>query len=84
MIPNVRTCVRCIMDETARDIEFDEEGVCNYCAGFLHKQTKHIAPTEEERQRRLNGLVEMVKRSGRGSATIASSAFREESTAAGR
>jgi N-acetyl sugar amidotransferase len=66
LIPNVRTCARCIMDETAKDISFDELGICNYCAGFLEKQAKHIAWDEGERVRRLDGLLAMVKESGRG------------------
>jgi N-acetyl sugar amidotransferase len=66
LAPNVRTCVRCIMDETAKDITFDDQGVCNYCTGFLEKQAKYIALDEDERQRRLGQLVDMVKRSGRG------------------
>jgi N-acetyl sugar amidotransferase len=65
LIPNVRTCARCIMDETAQDIAFDEQGICNYCTIFLAKKAKHIAWDEEERQRRLNALIAMVKRSGR-------------------
>ena len=54
------------MDETATDIEFDAEGVCNYCKGFLEKQKKHIALSEEERLRRLDELVRRVKESGKG------------------
>ncbi len=27
-------CTRCVMDETAKDIEFNENGVCNYCQEF--------------------------------------------------
>ena len=52
MIPNLRTCTRCIMDETASDIVFDDDGVCNFCTGYLEKQAKHLAPTEDERERR--------------------------------
>lgn len=66
MIPNVRTCARCIMDESAPDIEFDSDGICNYCKGFLEKKSKHIAPTPEERLRRLDELVSRVKSSGKG------------------
>lgn len=65
LIPNVRTCSRCIMDETAPDIVFDADGLCNYCEGFLDKRAKHIALTEEERVRRLDELVRRVKESGR-------------------
>jgi len=27
-------CKRCFMDTTAKGIEFDEQGVCNYCRDF--------------------------------------------------
>lgn len=54
------------MDSSARDIEFDGQGICNYCKGFEEKKAKHFAPSEEERLRRLDHLVDMVKASGRG------------------
>lgn len=54
------------MDETATDIEFDADGVCNYCKAFIEKQRKHIPLTEEDRIRRLGELVDRVKASGRG------------------
>ena len=64
MIPNIQTCTRCIMDTTAPDIVFDEQGICNYCTAFLEKKAKHIAVDPEERERRLPRLIEMVKASG--------------------
>lgn len=54
------------MDTTALDIVFDEQGVCNYCAGFLEKQAKHIALNEDDRLRRLDALVNQVKTSSAG------------------
>lgn len=66
MIPNVPTCSRCIMDATAPDITFDEQGICNYCKGFLDKKAKHIALCDEERVRRLGLFVDRVKASSRG------------------
>jgi N-acetyl sugar amidotransferase len=53
------------MDETAQDITFDEQGICNYCTGFLEKKAKHIPTDERERQRRIDALLAMVKQSGR-------------------
>lgn len=67
LIPNFRTCTRCIMDETAPDIEFDEEGVCNYCKEFVEKKRKHIASSEQQRLLRLDELVRRVRQSGKGS-----------------
>jgi N-acetyl sugar amidotransferase len=54
------------MDESAVDIEFDEDGVCNYCKGFLEKKERYLPVSEEERLRRLNTLVERVKEAGKG------------------
>ena len=62
----VRVCKRCIMDESASDIVFDENGFCNYCSAFINKQVKYIAFDEAERQRRLQVLIESVKKSGKG------------------
>lgn len=66
MIPNIQTCARCIMDTTAPDIVFDDQGICNYCKDFEAKVAKHFAPNEEERLRRLNKLVGTVKASAKG------------------
>lgn len=63
---NLRVCTRCIMDESASDITFDDNGVCNYCTGFLAKQSKHIAFDDNERLSRLNLIVDKVKKEGKG------------------
>jgi N-acetyl sugar amidotransferase len=57
-------CKRCIMDTTASDIIFDQDGNCNYCSAFIDKQSKHISADDAQRQQRLNSLVAMVKQSG--------------------
>jgi N-acetyl sugar amidotransferase len=66
MIPNVRTCARCIMDETAEDISFDGQGICNYCKGFLEKRAKHLPVDETDRRQRLARLVDAIKTSAGG------------------
>ena len=33
-IRNIRRCTRCVMPETMPFIEFDDEGVCNYCRTY--------------------------------------------------
>lgn len=66
MMTDLKICNRCIMDTTASDIVFDQNGNCNYCSNFIATHLKHIAADEAQRQQRLNSLVEMVKQSGRG------------------
>ncbi len=36
-IANLRRCTRCVLPETFPFIEFDEEGVCNYCRHYTIK-----------------------------------------------
>lgn len=62
---NHRVCTRCIMDDTAHDIVFDEDGVCNYCTDFLVRLDKYVTPDPVARERKLMGLVERVKANGK-------------------
>ena len=59
-----RVCTRCVMDTTATDIVFGENGVCNYCTDFLamlktaqEKVVDRVAHREE--------LIEEVKEAGK-------------------
>lgn len=55
--PNLRRCTRCILPETMPYIEFDSEGVCNYCKNYT---PRNIPRPKEE----LFNLVESYRRSG--------------------
>lgn len=65
--PTLRRCTKCILPETMPFIEFDEDGVCNYCANYrLRNQPR---PKEElfdlvEPYRRSNGDEVLVPFSG--------------------
>lgn len=61
-----RVCARCVMDESARPIVFDQDGICNYCREFEDIHRRYVAPDSAERQRQLDALVDRVKRDGRG------------------
>ena len=66
LIPNVRTCSRCVMDTSAPDITFDEEGICNYCSDFLREYEKFVEPDPAKRKAKLDALVETIKERGKG------------------
>jgi N-acetyl sugar amidotransferase len=66
MIPNVRTCARCVMDTSAPDIRFDEQGICNYCTDFLRERDRFVESDPVKREAKLNGLVDRIKERGRG------------------
>lgn len=61
----MKTCRRCVMDESAGDIKFDENGICNYCRDFTDGNSisngRYIKDGGS-----LGSLVEQIKRNGRG------------------
>lgn len=58
-------CTRCVMDTSAPDIEFDAEGVCNYCKTHVEKVALTPASRPDAPQK-LAEVVDMLKRSRRG------------------
>ena len=54
------TCNRCVMDQTASPIEFNEKGECNYCSEFLVEQAK-INFSDKH----LSSLLEKIKTNGK-------------------
>lgn len=58
-------CKRCVMDTTASDITFDDEGVCSYCTEFLERSGHVIHADASAKKARLDELVAKVKFSGR-------------------
>lgn len=58
-------CTRCVMDTSDPEIVFDEQGVCNHCHQYEARAGRELM-SPEERQRKLEALVEIIKASGRG------------------
>lgn len=54
-------CTKCCMDKSAREIVFDENGVCNFC----HQAQKALTEIEKEKCN-LPKIIEKIKRNGRG------------------
>lgn len=55
--PSLRRCTRCILPETMPFIDFDSDGICNYC----HAYTPRNVPKPKEE---LFNLVESYRREG--------------------
>ncbi len=61
-----KICNRCVMDNKSDDtITFDEKGNCNYCTTALNEIRTTYFPNQEG-QKRLNVLINMLKKEGRG------------------
>jgi N-acetyl sugar amidotransferase len=61
---NLRLCARCVYDERVPSITFDDDAVCNYCK--MHDDLDRRYPTGVEGEKILSGIVEQIKRAGRG------------------
>ena len=61
-----QVCSRCVMDTSASDIRFDENGVCNYCTEYLVSRARFLESDPVARQERLEKLLHEVREAGRG------------------
>lgn len=61
-----QACTRCVMDTSARDITFDDKGVCNYCSEFLGNSGALLSESPEIKKAKLDAFVTKVKVAGKG------------------
>jgi N-acetyl sugar amidotransferase len=61
-----KVCSYCVMDTTDASIQFDEQGVCNYCKSAIKKVEQITFRIEEERERKFNEVIAKVKQAGAG------------------
>lgn len=61
---NIKSCTRCIYDEKTPAIDFNDDGVCNYCQMIddLMKEYKTATP---EGEKMFFDIVEEIKRAGK-------------------
>lgn len=64
VLSSPQRCTRCIYDETTPHITFDADGVCNYC--HQHDGLNATYPTGDAGRRRLEMVVDQMKRDGHG------------------
>ena len=58
-------CVRCVMDTSDPEIQFDSAGVCNHCTQCLKRIEKEVK-TGDEGAALLDALVSKIREHGRG------------------
>ena len=61
-----RICSRCVMDDSASAISFDDAGVCNYCTYFQRRVNSVVFAPEHVRAEQRRAFVEKVKKAGKG------------------
>jgi N-acetyl sugar amidotransferase len=60
-----RVCTRCVMDTSVPDIEFDGDGVCNYCRAASERLAREHFVGEAHAEK-LESLIAAIKREGAG------------------
>lgn len=60
---NLKECTRCVQDSTVPGIEFDKDGVCNFCHG--HDELTKIFPNDVRGQQFLSNLFDKIKKDGK-------------------
>ena len=56
-----RQCTRCVMDTTVKDIQFDDDGVCEYCKNYKIRVNKEKVSNKQEY---LKKLISQIKKDG--------------------
>ena len=59
----IKSCQKCLYDETTPNILFDEAGICNYCRS--HDELNRQYPTGEEGKKRLYRIFDQIKKEGK-------------------
>ncbi|HEY8176680.1 MAG TPA: N-acetyl sugar amidotransferase [Gemmatimonadaceae bacterium] len=60
-----RQCVRCVMDTTDAEIQFDAAGICNHCRAY-DARAEHELVSEPRRADALAAIVDRIRKVGRG------------------
>ena len=60
----ITRCSRCILDTTASDIWFDENGECKYCK--IHDEMDKMHPLDKHGDEILKKIIEKIKFDGKG------------------
>lgn len=63
---DIKICSRCVMDETAIEINFDENGVCNFCHHYDDVLVKEIF-SNKGGEEKIQKLISEIKEKGKNS-----------------
>ncbi len=63
MISKTTLCSRCILDDTIEGIQFDENGICNFCG--IHDQLEVQYPLDEQGAEHLKACIAQIKEDGK-------------------
>lgn len=65
MLREYQICKKCIMDTSDPNIQFDENGICNYCKSMDEEAKRFVLP-EEIRKEHLDKIVKDIKARSKG------------------
>jgi len=62
----LKVCSRCVMDESAKEITFDDQGVCSFCHNYDNVLINDLH-TEKGGEEKIEKLIEEIKTKGKKS-----------------
>lgn len=66
MKSDIKVCSRCVLDSSVDDIEFYDDGTCNYCADFVNRCLSVVNQSGEQRTIKRTALVNQIIHDGKG------------------
>lgn len=64
MYRDYQQCVRCVMDTTDPEIQFDKQGICNHCTNFLIKR-EQVKAMKKSGIEHLDAIIEKIRQTGK-------------------
>ncbi len=61
----MKTCTRCLMDETVPEIRFDDQGVCHLCHVHDRLHQNYAVGQDLEKKKKFADLIETIKAEGK-------------------
>ena len=55
------TCTKCVLDTTTSQIEFDKNGICNFCYQYEAEEKKLFQKPKKQREEELNQILNKIK-----------------------
>ena len=57
----MRTCKKCVLDNSIPELEFDRAGICNFCLDWEKREQERLKEKEN-----LPKIIEQIKKDGQG------------------
>jgi len=61
-----KVCKKCVLDTSVSDIEFDINGICNYCEKFDNEALPLLKLSKKDKEFKFKSIIADIKKKGKG------------------